>query len=86
MLLLQCMKNISRNTAVISVSLPKQIAKVLEKDRKAKGQSRSAYVASLIEKVAEEERWQKIYKRGEQTARDFRITSEDDIDRILHGA
>ncbi len=85
MLLLQCMKNISRNTAVISVSLPKQIAKVLEKDRKAKGQSRSAYVASLIEKVSEEERWQKIYKRGEQTARDFRITSEEDIDRILHG-
>lgn len=32
----------------------------------------------------EEEQWQKIYKRGRETAREFKIISEEDIERILH--
>ena len=79
------MKNITRNTQVVSISLPKSITKKLDQERGRRGQSRSAYIASLVDKQVEEERWQRIYKRGKQTARDFRITSEDDIDRILHG-
>lgn len=78
------MKNIQRNTEVVSVSLPKKIANKLDEMRKEQGQSRSALIASLISQQAEEKRWQKIYKTGEKTARKFRITSEEDIDRILH--
>lgn len=80
------MKNITRNTAVVSVSLPLVIADKLEKARRLRGQSRSAFISSLIDKEAEEERWQKIYKRGQETAREFKITSEEDIDRILHAS
>lgn len=80
------MKIIQRNTEVISVSLsPNKLAK-LESERKKKGQSRSAFISSLIDRISEEERWQRIYKRGEKTAKMFGITSEEDIDRILHGA
>jgi metal-responsive CopG/Arc/MetJ family transcriptional regulator len=78
------MKNITRNTEVISISLPKETADKLEKTRKARGQSRSALITSLIDREAEEGRWQKIYKKGQETAKTFKITSEDDIDRILH--
>lgn len=78
------MKNIQRNTAVISVSLPKDIAQKLERTRKIRGQSRSAFISSLVNQLAENDRWQRIYKKGEQTAHKFKITSEDDIDRILH--
>ena len=78
------MKIIQRNTEVISVSLPKNVVKKLEKARRMRGQSRSALIASLVTQLAEEERWQRIYKRGEKTARDLKITSEDEIDRILH--
>jgi len=78
------MKSIQRTTEVISVSLPKDLVKELDKTRKTRGQSRSAVIASLVNKIAEEERWTRIYKRGEKTARQFKITSEDDIDRILH--
>lgn len=80
------MKSIQRNTEVVSVSLLKDLVKELDKTRKIRGQSRSALIASLISKIAEEERWNRIYKRGERTARQFKITSEDDIDRILHEA
>lgn len=81
------MKNIQRNsTEVISISLPKPVVKKLEKERSTRGQSRSAFVASLIDQVSEQERWQRIYKKGAQTAIKFKITSEEDIDRILHEA
>lgn len=80
------MKNIVRNTQVISISLTKETAAKLEKARSSRGQSRSALITSLIEKEVEEERWQKIYKKGQETAKSLKITSEDDIDRILHAS
>ena len=75
---------IQRTTHVISVSLPTKVASKLEEGRKKNGQSRSAYISSLIDHATEEKRWQEIYKLGEKTARRFKITSEEDIDRILH--
>lgn len=85
MILLQCMK-IQRTTHVISVSLPRKVALKLEQEREKSGQTRSAYISSLIDQATEEKRWQGIYKLGEKTARRFKITSEEDIDRILHEA
>ncbi len=78
------MKTINRKTAVFSVSLSKDAAQKLEKARRANGQSRSAFIASLIEKETEQERWRRIYQKGMRTARACKITSEDDIDRLLH--
>lgn len=66
--------------------MPKKVVLKLEKSRSLSGQSRSAFISSLIENISEEQRWQRIYQRGAKTARDFKITSEDDIDRILHEA
>ena len=80
------MKSIQRTTEVISVSLPKQVAQKLEQARKREGQSRSAFITKLINRIAEDDRWQRIYEKGKQTAKQFKITSEDDIDRILHEA
>ncbi len=73
-------------THVVSISLPKKVAEKLDRTRSLKGQSRSAFVASLIEKDTEDQRWQIIYKKGAETAKKFKITSEEDIDRILHEA
>jgi len=80
------MTQISRNTQVVSISLPKRVAGKLERVRKTRGQSRSAFIASLIEKEAEEVRWKEIFKEGREIGKKLNITSEDDIDRILHEA
>lgn len=80
------MKSIQRTTEVISVSLSKPVAAKLEQARKREGQSRSAFITKLINRIVEDERWERIYERGNLTARKFKITSEDDIDRILHEA
>lgn len=80
------MTMIQRSTDVISISLPKKVAQKLDRASKRKGQTRSAYIASLIERLSEEERWSRIFAKGEKTAQKFKITSEDDIDRLLHEA
>lgn len=80
------MKNIARTTKVISISLPEKIVTKMEKTRKSRGQSRSSFIAALIDKETEDARWKRIYARGQQTALDFKITSEEDIDRMLHAA
>ena len=75
--------NISRTTTVVSVSLPPPLVRQLDMLRKKAGTSRSSIVASLIERYAMEKQWNKIRRWGEETAHQFRITSEDDIARIL---
>lgn len=83
-ILLHCMTIISRNTQVVSISLQKNVAQKLDDIRKQRGQSRSALVSWLIEKELENQRWERIYRKGEQTAKTLKITSEEDIDRLLH--
>ncbi len=75
--------NITRTTTVVSVSLPPMLVRQLDALRKNAGASRSSIVASLIERYAMEKQWEKLRSWGEETARKFRITSEDDIARIL---
>ena len=78
------MKSVTRSTAVISVSLPKEIVRKLEEARKQQGQSRSAFIQALIDKETERRNWEKMYELGRKTAKRMNITSEDDIDRIIH--
>lgn len=76
---------IVRNTEVVSVSLPQTTARMLELARKREGRTRSSFIKALVDRYLEDARWQRIYRRGQETARKFNINSEDDIDRILHG-
>lgn len=78
------MKVVRRNTEVISISLPKNVLRKLEEARKSSGQSKSALISSLIEKKADDELWERVYSIGRRIAKRYKITSEDDIDRILH--
>lgn len=76
---------IVRNTEVISVSLPPRLSQRLDKARQREGRTRSNFIRNMLEQYLEDARWERIYRRGAETARKFNITSEDDIDRILHG-
>lgn len=78
--------SITRNTAVVSISLPQMVAAKLDTVCRQRGQTRSALIASLIEKEAEDSRWQRIYRNGQDTAKRMKITSEEDINRILHAS
>ena len=75
--------NITRTTTVVSVSLPPPLVRQLDALRKNAGTSRSSIIASLIERYAMEQKWNRLRRWGEDTGRALRITSEDDIARIL---
>lgn len=79
------MKIIRKSTSVISASLPQTTISKMERVRTEEGISKSSFIKKAIESYAEDERWNKIYKKGTQTAKKFKITSEEDIDKILHG-
>ena len=75
--------NITRTITVVSVSLPPPLVRQLDALRKKAGTSRSSIVASLIKRYAMEKQWKQLRSWGEETAKKFHITSEDDIARIL---
>lgn len=78
------LKTASRQTEVVSVSLEPEVYRTLEQMRRRTGQNRSRLVAQLVRQQSEEERWQKLYRRGQETARRFQITSEEDVEKILN--
>lgn len=78
------MKISRQTTEVVSFSLPWATLQKMEQARKREGETRSNFIRRLIERYVEDNRWEKIYKKGEETARRFNIKSEEDIDKILH--
>jgi metal-responsive CopG/Arc/MetJ family transcriptional regulator len=75
-----------KKTKVVSISLPKGTLAMLDANRRKRYQTRSSFIASLIEKENDEERWRLIYEEGRRLGKKLKITSEDDVDRILHEA
>ncbi|MBI4130648.1 ribbon-helix-helix protein, CopG family [Candidatus Roizmanbacteria bacterium] len=73
-----------RQTKVVSISLPENIYIKLEKIRKKEDKSRSELIKQLIQNYEKEELWQQVYRRGAQTKKQFNITSEDDILKIIN--
>lgn len=78
------MKTIQRNTEVVSISLSAQAAALLDALVKEKKQSKSAVIASLLNTYQEDKEWDKMMAYGRKIGKKLNITSEDDVDRILH--
>lgn len=79
------MKTIQRNkTEVISVSLPKNVIGKLNELQESEGRTRSGLITWLIKKYEQDKVWREIYAEGGKTAKRLNITSEEDVDRILH--
>lgn len=69
---------------MVSVSLPRMLAQRLAQTSKKEGRTKSGFIKEMLERYLEGVRWERIYRRGEETARSLNIISEEDIDRILH--
>lgn len=79
-------KQIRRKTKVVSFSFDPEVILILDKLRQKTGQTRSAYVASLIENYSVKKEWEQIKEWGEETARKFKVTSEEDVYKLLGDA
>ena len=77
------MKQIIRNTTVVSVSLDPRTVKKLDKLATSNDQNRSSLISSLINKEVLNDGWNKVRKFGQETALKMKITSEADIYRLM---
>ncbi len=72
----------ARTTKTITLSLPPEMADMIEELMKEEGRTRSELLREALRRYAEEREWKKIYRYGELKAKQRRII-EDQIEDII---
>lgn len=78
-----------RITKTLTVSLPPRLLKEVEKLAKEQQKTKSELFRDMIgvyEDYLDEKRWHRLRRLGRQTAKRLNITSEKDIERLVHEA
>jgi CopG family transcriptional regulator/antitoxin EndoAI len=78
-----------RTTKTLTVSLPPQIFAEIERLAKVERKTRSELFRDMVkvyEDHLDEERWKRMKRLGEETAKKYRLTSEEVIEKLIHEA
>ncbi len=78
-----------RNTKTLTVSLPPQIYEEIERLARLERKTKSELfrdMVKLYEDHLDEERWKRLRRLGRATARKYRVSSEQDIEKLVHEA
>jgi len=81
--------NMGRITKTLTVSLPPQIYEEIERLAKLERKTKSELFRDMVkiyEDHLDEERWRRLRRRGRATGKRYRISSEQDIEKIVHEA
>jgi len=79
----------SRSTKTLTASLPPQILEEIEKLADQEKKTKSGLFRDMVrvyEDHLDEKRWRKMKRLGRETARKLNITSEEDIEKLVHQA
>lgn len=79
----------SRSTKTLTVSLPPQIFEEVEKLAAQEKKTKSELFRDMVrvyEDHLDENRWRRLKRLGRETARKLNITSEEDIEKLVHQA
>jgi metal-responsive CopG/Arc/MetJ family transcriptional regulator len=79
----------ARTTKTLTVSLPPQIYEEIERLARLERKTKSELfrdMVSVYEDHLDEERWKKLRRLGRATARKYRLSSERDIEELIHEA
>jgi CopG family transcriptional regulator/antitoxin EndoAI len=77
----------SRITKTVTISLPPQIYKEIEEMAKLEQKTKSELFRDMIrvyEDLLHEQRWRRLRKMGREISKKFDITSEEDVEKIVH--
>lgn len=78
-----------RVSKTITVSLPPQVFNEVEKLAKQERKTKSELFRDMVgvyEDYLDEKRWRRLRRLSRETAKRFNITSEEDIERLVHEA
>ncbi len=76
-----------RNTKVMTISLPPETAKTVDRLARAEKKNKSQLIREAVdfyEQMRAEKEWQELRALGSETAKKFGIKSDKDIERIVH--
>jgi len=79
----------SRSTKTLTVSLPPQVLEEVEKLAAQEKKTKSELFRDMVrvyEDHLDENRWRRLKRLGRETARKLNITSEKDIEKLVHQA
>jgi metal-responsive CopG/Arc/MetJ family transcriptional regulator len=78
-----------RTSKTLTVSLPPQIYEEIERLAKLERKTKSELfrdMVKLYEDHLDEERWKRLRRLGRGAARKYRLSSESDIEKLVHEA
>jgi metal-responsive CopG/Arc/MetJ family transcriptional regulator len=72
---------------ILNISLPKELYDAVDDLAAEEGKSKGELTREIIrEYIAKRERWAELRKWGTKTADEMRLTSESEIEEIVHQA
>ena len=80
---------LARTTKTLTVSLPPQIYEEIERLAKLERKTKSELFRDMVavyEDHLDDERWERLRRLGRATARKYRLSSEKDIEKLVHEA
>ena len=78
-----------RTTKTLTVSLPPQIYEEIERLARLERKTKSELFRDMVkvyEDHLDEERWQRLRRLGRATAKKYRLSSDQDIEKLVHEA
>lgn len=78
-----------RSTKTLTVSLPPRVYDEVENLAKEENKTKSELFRDMVrvyEDYLDERRWRRLKKIGEASAKKYEITSEADIEKLVHEA
>ena len=79
----------ARTTKTLTVSLPPQIYEEIERLARLERKTKSELfrdMVKLYEDHLDEERWKRLRRLGRATARKYQLSSDRDIEKLVHEA
>ena len=73
-----------RTTKTWTISLPPKLVKEAEQAAKQENRTKSELVREALGRYLEERRWRKLQKASAEKTRNLGISTEDDVDRLVH--
>lgn len=73
-----------RTTKVMTLSLPPEMVEEVERLTKEEKRTKSELFREALRKYINDRRWQQIRQWGMKTARELNISTEEDVNTLIH--
>ena len=74
----------ARRTRTITISAPPEMADTIDALRREESRTTSELLREALRRYIEDRNWQRLYRYGERKAQERGITTEEQVDDLIH--